>query len=756
MNEDQKGALTKRMNYEGWGPETCRLAFQFRLVARSAGYEMLLHKLGYPFPSSSTLNRRIRELNCGPGIQNQTIEMLGDTLKDAPQMKRDCVLAFDGAKLDAKLEVFKDRVVGFPTIPCGQSRKRKRPQESNSKASTKSTPVLATEFFALQAKGISEHWKELVGYQYISANADKKELAQFLLQCIQKMESVGLRVRAIISDMGGPNLAIWHELGIEWEHLRGNAHAKYPSPFGINNFSVKNYFENPADPSRRIYCFPDPTHILKNIRNQFEKNDFFFPKDVLEMLADDLTENRACLSDIERLEEGLSKLLVKFCPKLKAWHIHPSNKEKMRVTCAYNVFSAEVKAALLTTEGNKSIGKGAITTAAFIGFVRNWYCLMSNRFPLQGIRLISDSIRHSLENSMKVFSQMRSVGPRGEELGWKPIQSGFLISTHSLLQLSAELLQKGYSYILSVRFTQDSLESYFRLIRKHSGPHCTVTTTSRAAISLTASNQYSHKRNRNFVEVEHSLFSVAQRIKVKRLNQLKQQKLNLSNVPISQACTLIGTVLGKASRASKQSTCCTATSNKSGLIPFASITLPQTSQAERQACYYLCGYLLGQIQFKKRRRTFALCETCGTDLLSAQPPAGLNAYTSKLNRGKLLTVSEKVFSFFLQIYQQVKTIYPQLSNCSDICSILCSRLQYLANQSSLPTCCSAAEKFLKKSVGFLVYLLIQKENQKYQSNLALAWKKSFEKIHPPWLYRRQNPRVPPSNLPRWNNTPSIF
>ena len=299
-------------------------------------------------------------------------------------------------------------------------------------------------------------------------------------------------------------------------------------------------------------------------------------------------------------------------------------------------------------------------------------------------------------------------------------------------------------------------ESYFRLIRKHSGPHCTVTTTSRAAISLTASNQYSHKHNRNFVKGENSLFSLAQRIKVNRFNQSKKKKINLATVSLSQASNLIGRVLGNSRPANQKATACPDSTTSNSLIPFVSMTLPQTTQAEKQACYYLCGYLLRQIQFKKRNQTFILCETCRTELISAQPPEGLNAYTSKLNKGKLITVSEKVFTFFLQIYQQVKTIYPQLSNSSEICTILCSRLQYLANQSSLPNCCSVRQKLLEKFVGFLVYLLIQKENQKYQDDLALAWKKSFNKTHPPWLYRRKNSAFPRSDLPRWKSTPSIF
>ena len=648
-------------------------------------------------------------------------------------------------------------------------RKRKGAQNATPvQTSASKRPNLATEFFAVQAKGISEHWKELVAYEYISSISDKKQLAQLILECIQRLEAAGIKVRALVSDMGCPNVAIWKELGIDWKHVVPPAKAPFPSQYGIANFSVKNYFLNPFDSSRKVYCFPDPTHVLKNIRNQFEKNDFLFPEQCLKLLGEDLTENRASLDHIEKVQVSQQNQLAKFCPKLKPWHIHPSNKEKMRVACSYNVFSAEVHAALLTLVENQSLTSKATTTAAFIKLVCSWYSLMSNRHPYNGIRLISCEIRKSLQKTMEIFSQLRSVDCKGSNLGWKHIQTGLLISTQSFLELSSELLQEGYNFVLSSRVTQDSLESYFSLIRSHSGRQCTVTTSTRAAISLTASTQFTHKWKKDWIRPENQPFALAQKLKAKSIKTLNRFTLHRTiELPHSQYPLLVSTfaradghpLSGIQCNASQSTSVAPPKSNYSSSFSncgLVTVTIPNLSLPELQACYFLCGYLVRRVLFNKRKRMNAVCDVCISSLISAEPPLGLSAYTSLLSKGKLITPTEKVFTFFLMVYHQVQALFPQILNKSDLPQILCARLKYLSEQIPLPHCCNLPEMLLRKFVDFLVYLHLQRENEKFQSEIALSWQRAFTRQQPPWLLRRNLNRAGLSKPPRVKFSPSIF
>jgi hypothetical protein len=62
---------------------------------------------------------------------------------------------------------------------------------------------------------------------------------------------MGLKVDAVISDMGGQNQAIWRLF---------NKHVGRCS-------KVKNYCPHPYDMSRNLYFHPDPPHIFKNLRD---------------------------------------------------------------------------------------------------------------------------------------------------------------------------------------------------------------------------------------------------------------------------------------------------------------------------------------------------------------------------------------------------------------------------------------------------------------------------------------------------------
>uniref|UniRef100_A0A0K2TII2 Putative LOC100161707 [Acyrthosiphon pisum] n=1 Tax=Lepeophtheirus salmonis TaxID=72036 RepID=A0A0K2TII2_LEPSM len=48
---------------------------------------------------------------------------------------------------------------------------------------------------------------------------------------------------------------------------------------------------------------------------------------------------------------------------------------------------------------------------------------------------------------------------------WKTLKTGILLLATSILQLHKKLLNEGFSFILTARFTQDALENLFSLIR---------------------------------------------------------------------------------------------------------------------------------------------------------------------------------------------------------------------------------------------------------------------------------------------------
>ena len=72
-----------------------------------------------------------------------------------------------------------------------------------------------------------------------------------------------------------------------------------------------------------------------------------------------------------------------------------------------------------------------------------------------------------LRSVISVFKSMK-IGERGD---WKPVQSGVLMATTSVLDIQEELLNDGYQFLLTSRLTQDCLENLFSVVRlKNSVP----------------------------------------------------------------------------------------------------------------------------------------------------------------------------------------------------------------------------------------------------------------------------------------------
>lgn len=76
-------------------------------------------------------------------------------------------------------------------------------------------------------------------------------IAQLILKAITLLEKAGAFIQGIVCDGAAPNRKFWTEMGISGK---------------LNE--VKNWFEHPNDPNRKIFVFSDTPHLFKNIRNR--------------------------------------------------------------------------------------------------------------------------------------------------------------------------------------------------------------------------------------------------------------------------------------------------------------------------------------------------------------------------------------------------------------------------------------------------------------------------------------------------------
>lgn len=156
---------------------------------------------------------------------------------------------------------------------------------------------------------------------------------------------------------------------------------------------------------------------------------------------------------------------LKLAPKLTRADLQPTHFDKMRVSLATRVLSHDVASALrfLAEETNKPELR---TTAWFIDTIARWFDLMYSRNPIMALSKIKP------EEYLKSISFLKDVMELfenivcGEKGTWKPIQSGIRLSIKSILDIQDYLLnEKGFKFLLTSRFSQDSLENLFSVIR---------------------------------------------------------------------------------------------------------------------------------------------------------------------------------------------------------------------------------------------------------------------------------------------------
>lgn len=76
-----------------------------------------------------------------------------------------------------------------------------------------------------------------------------------MLKATSLLHNIGISVERIMCDGATTNRKMWSELGIN----------------GSQN-EMKNYFEHPSMPNKKVYAFSDFIHLFKCVRNRLYNN----------------------------------------------------------------------------------------------------------------------------------------------------------------------------------------------------------------------------------------------------------------------------------------------------------------------------------------------------------------------------------------------------------------------------------------------------------------------------------------------------
>lgn len=452
LADDQKKFLqaTPSSRNKGvvWTLQTIRQAFQIRYICGAQGYEFI-RSLHYPLPSYRTLCDRIQTAPFRPGVQTDIIKWLQCKLQLSVAQERDCVLMLDEMAVRKCLEYDKG-LRSF--VGCVTDEVCKFQRDSTSDV------ALASHSLVIMIRGLTTNWKQVVAYYLTGESVEGSVLWRLVKQVIIDLNAIQVNVRAVVCDMGSCNRAMWRAAGI----VACKEH-------------VTNSVKHPVL-EQSLYFLPDVPHVLKNVRNCLLSNDILLPSEIVKQYK--LPGPIVSISHVRSLLELQDSSELKIAPSLRQQHVQPKQFEKMKVSFAAQLFSHSVSSALQFCVSANLLPVGASTTAWFFEIINQWFDAANARAKMQALHPNSG-------NKISVLQLMLSLAPNlsfrsrhttscERKTTWKPIQTGLLMATKSLLDMHTELVKTGYfRYLLTSRLTQDALENLFSQIRGRGDSHPT-------------------------------------------------------------------------------------------------------------------------------------------------------------------------------------------------------------------------------------------------------------------------------------------
>ena len=373
-------------------------SFSLSLYHVSGRAYRLLSKFFY-LPSKRSLRRWVSRLPGTPGITEAAMNVIETKVKVMNSISKICSLCIDEMSLKTNLiyDISADEVLGFVDLGAG-----------------KKCELIATSALVVMACGMADKWKQPLGYFLVHESCKSIDVKRILFDAIDKLDSIGLKVVCVISDLGSNFQKLVRELGVT-----------PTQPWFLTESGKKNIF---------LY---DPPHLIKAVRNNLMKYDFHFGGKV------------ASWQDVKSLYDRDSSLSIRCCPKLTDKHINPNGFTKMKVKLATQVLSHTVAAAISTYVSLGAMSASAAGTAEFItAFDKIFDCLNSSSVKCANGKLhrkaLSDSSVHLKFLTDEAIPFLSSIKVINRTTGADATNTlrclkGFQITLHGILALWSEL-----------------------------------------------------------------------------------------------------------------------------------------------------------------------------------------------------------------------------------------------------------------------------------------------------------------------------
>lgn len=354
------------------------MGFKMRFALGVHGYEHL-RETKYPLPAYSTLTRRLRQFKLNFGLFTDLLEPLKYKVSCMEEGDRFCCISMDEMEIKPQLSFDKNRHKMFGNIILGNTTK-----EGN-------------KLLAVLIRGVKHTWKQMIGAHIIDGAVNKESFKKFIFECIDFVESCGIQVTSLSSDMGNCNRALWTLLGIQIkkEGVREN-----------------KFYHN----GHYIFIAPDVLHLLKNLKNATLKGDIILPVTYCE--SNNLQTQIVKGSYISKLwtEEMNAGKELRSLHHLNRDDIFPDNFQKMNVGAAIRCFSLKTAVALEIAVKLGTLPPDVLTTAHFIRLIYEWFTLTASKVRKTSITKHNKELKYDfLEKIINLFENL-TMGTVGNHL----------------------------------------------------------------------------------------------------------------------------------------------------------------------------------------------------------------------------------------------------------------------------------------------------------------------------------------------------
>ena len=329
-----------------------------------------------------------------------------------------------------------------------------------------------------------------------------------------------------------------------------------------------------------LFTLYDPTHLFKNIRNNWitEKSQ------TLEFI--DPETNETCTAKWKHLIEIYNSDLESDlkATKLDYKTLHPNNFEKQKVHLACNVFNEKTCAVLDGKTGMEGTSKFIKLVTRMWNILNIRSCDIAARLNDPDRETFTDPNDPRLDFLLKMATMFKQMD---NSVRWNRVK-GLTGETANALhrtlvgivELIRILLNQGYAYVLPGKFSSDRIEGEFGICRQSSGGNFTI-----------------------------SAEQVFNSLKLQRIKLFSQLDIHIEDEDISNDCC---TVDLKDSE------------NDLELIEKCFEEASDLNQTEKSSLYYICGYVA--------RKQQMVCEDA-KEVVSSLPKE--SEFTLNLSRGKL-------------------------------------------------------------------------------------------------------------------------